>query len=125
MAKGRPLLLRCVCQDCEGCSSRAYCLSLEEKRRILLLKQNQLIRAEMRATLKKPQKRAIYRKRKWMAEQVKGQMKAGFGFRGVTVRGQEFTRAQYLFICAVHKVMKAVRFISGLRRRETVTVMGW
>ena len=84
----------------------------------MLVKRKQLIKAEMRARLKRPEKKAIYRKRKWVAEQVIGQIKEGLGFRGVTVRGEEFARAQWLFTCAVHNVMKAVRYVSRLKREE-------
>jgi hypothetical protein len=89
----------------------------------LLVKREQLIRAEMRARLKDPDKQAIYRKRKWLAEQNIGQVKEGLGLRGVTVRGQVFARAQWLFALAVHNVLKAVRFIAGLRRREAVAAV--
>ncbi len=61
-----------------------------------------------------------------MAEQVIGQIKEGLGFRGVSVRGEEFARAQWLLTCAVHNVMKAVRFIADLQRfrvLETRAVM--
>ena len=85
--------------------------------------EEQLIGAEMRARLKKPENQAIYRKRKWVAEQVIGQIKGSLGFTGVTVRGEEFARAQWLFVCAVHNVMKAVRFISGLRNGEIAPAM--
>jgi transposase len=125
VTKGRPLLRRYMCQDCDGCSLRAYCLRPGEERRRLLVKRKQLIGAEMRSRLKKPEKQAIYRKRKWVVEQVIGQIKHGLGFRGVTVRGQGFARAQWLFACAVHNVLKAVRFIAGSRRRETVPAMTW
>jgi transposase len=114
--KGRPLLRRYVCQDCDGCSLRAYCVWFGEERRALLVKKKQLIRAEMRARLKRPEKRSIYRKRKWVAEQTIGQIKEGMGFRAVTVRGQGFARAQWLFALAVHNVMKAVRFITRIRK---------
>ena len=73
----------------------------------------------MRARLKQPEKQAIYRKRKWVAEQVFGQIKDGMGFREFTMRGEDITRAQWLFACAVYNVMKAVRYISGQRRKET------
>jgi transposase len=118
VSKGRPLLRRYVCQDCGGCSLRRHCLKPGEERRTLLVKRRQLTRAEMRARLKKPENQAIYRKRKWVAEQVIGQIKGSLGFTGVTVRGEESARAQWLFVCAVHNVMKAVRFISSLRKRE-------
>jgi len=120
---GRPLLRRYVCSDCERCSLKARCLKAGEDRRALLVKRKQLIRAEMRARMKKFEKQAIYRKRKWVAEQVFGQIKEGLGFRGVTVRGEEFACAQWLFVCAVHNVMKAVRFISGARKRNTGEAM--
>ncbi len=117
---GRPLLRRYECLDCAGCSLRRYCLKSGEECRTLLVKRKQLIRAEMRARLKQPEKQAIYRKRKWVAEQVFGQIKGGMGFREFTMRGEDITRAQWLFACAVHNVMKAVRHISGQRRKETV-----
>ncbi len=119
VSKGRPLLRRYECMDCEGCALSRRCLKPGEERRTLLVKRKQLIRAEMRARLKQPDKQAIYRKRKWVAEQVFGQIKHGMGFREFTMRGEDLTRAQWLFACAVHNVMKAVRYISGQRRQET------
>jgi hypothetical protein len=116
---GRPLLRRYECLDCEVCSLRRHCLKLGEERRTLLVKRKQLIRAEMRARLKQPEKQAIYRKRKWVAEQVFGQIKGGLGFRELTMRGEDLARAQWLFACAVHNVMKAVRHISSLKGKET------
>jgi hypothetical protein len=41
------------------------------------------------------------------------------GFREFTMRGEDITRAQWLFACSVHNVMKAMRYISGQRRKET------
>ena len=126
VSKGRPAyggLQRYVCQDCEGCSLRAHCVKPGEERRTLLVKRKQLIRAEMRTRLKKPEKQAVYRKRKWVAEQVIAQIKGSLGFTGVTVRGEESARAQWLFVCATHNIMKAVRFLSGLRRKERALTM--
>ncbi len=79
----------------------------------------------MRARLKDPEKQAVYLKRKWVAEQNIGQVKEGLGFRGVTVRGEVFTRAQWLLALTVHNVMKAVRFIAGLRKWGEVPAMSW
>jgi hypothetical protein len=123
VGRGRPLLRRYVCQDCQGCPLRACCLWPGEERRTLSVKRRQLIRGEMRARLKDPEKQAVYRKRKWVAEQNIGQIREGLGFRGVTVRGEVFARAQWLFALAVHNVLKTVRFIAGLRRREAVPAM--
>ena len=123
MVKGRPLLRRYACPDCAGCLLRVYCLKPGEKHRTLLVKKKQLIRAEMRARLKKPEKQAIYRKRKWVAEQVMGQIKEGLGFRAVTVRGKMYARAQWFFACAVHNVMKAVRFIAASRELKPMEVV--
>jgi len=116
VSKGRPLLRRYECLDCEGCPLRRYCLKPGQEFRTLLVKREQLIRAAMRARMKKPEKQAIYRKRKWVAEQVIGQIKGGLGFRELTLRGKEFARAQWLFALAVHNVLKAVRFITDMRK---------
>jgi hypothetical protein len=116
--RGRPLLRWYRCLDCQGCSLRAGCLREGEDRRTLLVKRKQLIRAGMRARLKEPEKQAIYRKRKWLAEQNIGQVKGGLGFREVSVRGRLYARAQWLLALAVHNVLKAVRFITAQRRRE-------
>jgi hypothetical protein len=83
---------------------------------MLVVEENQLLLGEMRARLKKPEKQAVYRKRKWVAEQPIGQIKEGLGFRGVTMRGEDYARGQWRFACAVHNVMKAVRFIAGSRK---------
>jgi transposase len=117
---GRPLLRRYTCADCEGCPLRRQCLRPGEQHRTLLVKRQQLIRAQMRARLKLPQKQAVYRKRKWVAEQTIGQIKEGLGFRGVTVRGRVYARAQWLLALAVHNLLKAMRFIAGARRREAL-----
>jgi len=122
---GRPLLRRYVCWDCEGCPLQARCLRPGEERRSLLVKRKQLIRSEMRARLKDPEKQAIYRKRKWVAEQNIGNIKEGMGFRGFSVRGKVFTRAQWLFVLAVHNVMKAVRFTAALSRKERTPSASW
>ncbi len=105
-----------VCQDCAGCKVRARCLKPGEDRRILVVGADQLLLGEMRARLKKPEKHAVYRKRKWVAEQPFGQIKEGMGFRGVTMRGDDYARGQWRFVCAVHNVMKAVRFIARSRK---------
>lgn len=123
-AKGRPKLRRYVCPGCNGCSLTSYCLKPGEERRLLLVKRKQLIKAEMRARLKDPDKQAIYRKRKWVAEQVIGQIKEGLGFREFTVRGEEFARAQWLLVCAVHNVMRTVRYIKQLRKQNTPEALG-
>ena len=53
--KGRPLLRRYLCPNCAGCPLRVHCLKPCEEQRPLLVKKKQLIRAEMRARLKKPE----------------------------------------------------------------------
>ena len=85
----------------------------------MLGKRNQLIGAEMSARMKRPEKQAIYRKRKWVAEQVIGQIKGSLGFSEVTMRGEKFARAQWLLACAVHNIMKAARYVSGIKRSVT------
>ena len=107
---------RYTCADCNGCKLRIYCLKPNKDKRVLEVSEDQLLHGAMRARLLQPEKQAIYRKRKWVAEQTMGQIKDSLGFRGVTMRGKAYARAQWLFVCAVHNVMKAVRFIA--RKRE-------
>jgi len=121
--KGRPPLRCYECPDCGGCRLRAYCLKSGEERRTLLVKKRQLIKAEMRARLKDPGKRAIYGKRKWVVEQGIGQIKAGMGFREVSVRGKKFARSQWYLICAVYNIMKMVRCIARMRKGGLVPAM--
>ena len=107
---------RYVCPDCAGCKLRSHCLKPGDDWRTLVVEESQLLLGEMRARLKKPEKHAVYRKRKWVAEQPIGQIKEGMGFRGVTMRGNDYARGQWLFVCAVHNVMKAVRFVVSSRK---------
>jgi transposase len=107
---------RYICPDCAGCKLRARCLKPGEDRRTLVVEEDQLLLGEMRARLKKPEKHAVYRKRKWVAEQPIGQIKEGLGFRGVTMRGDDYALGQWRFVCAVQNVMKAVRFIVSSRK---------
>jgi transposase len=109
-------IYRFTCLDCDGCKLRKHCLKANRDRRVLVVSEDQLLHGIMRARLGQPEKQAIYRKRKWVAEQTMGQIKGSLGFRGVTLRGQSYARAQWLFACAVHNVMKAVRFIDQKRR---------
>jgi hypothetical protein len=120
LVKGRPLLRRYVCQDCQGCPLSARCLRPEEEMRTLLVKRMQLTRRKARVMLKDPVEQAIYRRRKWLAEQNTGQVKEELGLRGITVRGEVLARAQWLFTLAVHNVLKAVRFIAGSRKGVAV-----
>ena len=107
---------RYTCLGCDGCKLRQHCLKPRQDQRVLEVSGDQLLHGEMRARLKQPEKQAIYHKRKWVAEQTMGQIKESLGFRGVTVRGEQYARAQWLMVCAVHNVMKAVRFI--VQKRE-------
>jgi transposase len=115
-------LYRYTCLDCDGCKLSQHCLKARQDRRVLAVNEDQLLHGVMRARLSQPEKQAIYRKRKWVAEQTMGQIKGSLGFRGVTLRGQSYARAQWLFACAVHNVMKAVRFIAQKREAATKKV---
>lgn len=114
---------RYTCADCNGCEKRKYCLKAKQERRLLVVSADQILHGVMRARLRQPEKQAIYRKRKWVAEQTMGQIKGSLGFRGVTQRGQSYARAQWLFACAVHNVMKAVRFIAKTREVATSKIV--
>jgi len=72
----------------------SYCLKPSEDRRTLVVEASQLLLGKLRARLKKPEKHAVYCKRKWVAEQPIGQIKEGLGFRGVTMRGDDYALGQ-------------------------------
>jgi transposase len=114
---------RYTCADCNGCEKRQYCLKANQDRRVLVVSADQILHGVMRARLRQPEKQAIYRKRKWVAEQTMGQIKVSLGFRGVTLRREIYARAQWLFTCAVHNVMKAVRFIAQTRETTKKEVL--
>lgn len=114
-----------VCSDCGDCKMRMRCLKPGEDRRRLVVEQDQLLVGEMRARLKEPEKRAVYRRRKWVVEQTIGQIKEGMGFRGVTMHGDDYARGQWMLACAVYNVMKVVRLVQDLRKwREMETAVG-
>ena len=48
----------------------------------------------MMARRKRPEKKAVYRKRKRVPEQVIGQIKETLELKGFIVRGESFARAQ-------------------------------
>lgn len=122
VALGRPMLRWYVSQDCSGCSLRSRCLRPGEERRSMLVKKRHLLTSEMRGRLKQPDKQAVYGKRKWVAEQNIGVIKEGLGFRGFTMRGLVYARAQWFFVLAVHNVMKAVRFLARERTSDPLAV---
>jgi len=58
-----------------------------------------------------------------MGERLGHLIKAGIGFREVSVRGKKFARSQWYLICAVYNIMKMVRCIARMRKGELVPAM--
>ena len=44
-------------------------------------------------------------------------------FIGVTMRGDDYVRGQWLFACTVHNVIKAVRFVASSRKLRAMEVI--
>jgi transposase len=63
----------------------------------------------MRAKLDIPENRAIYRRRKAIAEPPFGQIKAARGFRQFSLRGYENVRGEFLLVALTHNLLKLFR----------------
>ena len=63
----------------------------------------------MRAKLDLPENRAIYRRRKAIAEPPFGQIKAARGFRQFSLRGYENVRGEFRLVALTHNLLKLFR----------------
>ena len=63
----------------------------------------------MRAKLATEEGRALYARRKAVAEPVFGQVKEGRGFRRFSLRGRELAGAEWLLISLTHNLLKLFR----------------
>lgn len=97
-----------VAQDCDGCALRSQCLKPGETRRRVRLFKRRVPGAIMRARMQRPEAQAIYRRRKCVVEPVFGQLKWARRYRGLSVRGQLAAACEFLFVCAVHNLLKWV-----------------
>jgi IS5 family transposase len=71
---------------------------------------------KMQAKLKTPAGRAIYARRKVIAEPVFGQIKEARGFRRFLLRGLEKIRGEWRLVCLTHNLLKIWRYGWGARR---------
>jgi transposase len=97
-----------IAQSCDGCPLQSQCLKPGETRRHVRLFKRRVAGAMMRAKMRRPEARAIYRRRKWVVEPVFGQMKWARGLRCLSMRGLSACRSEFRFICAVHNLLKWV-----------------
>jgi len=63
----------------------------------------------MLAKLRSEQGRAIYARRKVIAEPPFGQIQAARGFRRFSLRGLAKTRWEWAFVCLTHNLLKLFR----------------
>ena len=71
---------------------------------------------KMQAKLKSAAGRAIYARRKAIAEPVFGQIKEARGFRRFLLRGLDQIRGEWRLVCLTHNLLKIWRYGSGLVR---------
>jgi hypothetical protein len=67
---------------------------------------------KMTAKLATAQGRAVYARRKAIAEPPFGQIKAARGFRRFSLRGLEKVRCEWSLVCATHNLLKLFRSLS-------------
>ena len=66
-------------------------------------------RDQMRQTLRSPEGRAIYARRKAIVEPVNGQIKEARGFRRFLLRGMTAVAGQWALVCTGHNILKMYR----------------
>jgi transposase len=71
---------------------------------------------KMQAKLKTPAGRAIYARRKVIAEPVFGQIKEARGFRRFLLRGLDQIRGEWRLVCLTHNLLKIWRYGSQVLR---------
>jgi transposase len=71
---------------------------------------------KMQAKLKTAAGRAVYARRKAIAEPVFGQIKGARGFRRFLLRGLDQIRGEWRLVCLTHNLLKIWRYGSGLVR---------
>ena len=71
---------------------------------------------KMQAKLKTPAGRAIYARRKVIAEPVFGQIKEARGFRRFLLRGLDQIRGEWRLVCLTHNLLKIWRYGSHVLR---------
>jgi len=77
------------------------------------LPENATERRKMEHKLRTEEGRAVYKKRGQMVEPVFGQIKEGRGFRVFSRRGHPACRSEWIFVCAVHNLLKLWRFLAS------------
>jgi transposase len=72
------------------------------------------VKEKMRAKLKTAAGRAVYARRKAIAEPVFGQVKEARGFRRFLLRGLEQIRGEWRLVCLTHNLLKIWRYGRGV-----------
>ena len=72
------------------------------------------MRVRMHQKLTAAKGRAVYAKRKTIAEPVFGCIKAALGFRRFSLRGLAKVRAEWAFVCTCHNLLKLFRSLGPL-----------
>jgi transposase len=66
--------------------------------------------AAMKAKLESPSGRAVYTRRKVIAEPPIGQIKSALGFRRFSLRGLSKVRCEWALVCLAHNLLKLFRY---------------
>ena len=97
--------------EAEACAACAYhdrcCRSKFGAARTVTSDGREPLRRAMNERMSRPEGRAIYRRRKAIAEPVFGQIR-NTGFRGFGVRGMSRVDGEFSLVCAAHNIKKMV-----------------
>ena len=104
-------------QDCANCSCRAQCVSPKARRRTVLIVHgySALLRARRRRRRGDPVFREAYRRHRWRAEGVHGQLKTQYGLRRAVRRGLANMAIQAYLAAVALNLKILARAPGGLR----------
>jgi transposase len=103
------------CRECPDCPLRGRCVGEKAAARVLWRDKHEPLREAMDERLGTPGGKAVYGRRKWMAESPLGVLKSVVGVRQFSLRGLAKVRTEWLWACTAFNLKKMMR---GLVRRR-------
>ena len=117
--KGSVLCRTYRCRACSGCALAERCVGKKAQARVLWRDAHEPLREAMDERMRTPGGRAVYRRRKWMAESPLGVLKSVMGLRQFYLRGLAKVRSEWLWACTAFNLKKMVKVLSARRRACT------
>jgi transposase len=98
-----------LCTDCSDCPLSCACLSRKANARTIVRDRYEPLREALRTRMQSEAGRKIYARRAPAGEGVFAQIKSSLGIRRFMRRGLAKVKADWLWICTAHNLMKMLR----------------